>query len=140
MSHLSLFERAPAAYVPVPWLPLASLLTSCYSATKSCLTLHNPTDYSMLGFPVCHHLPEFAQFLTPPVIFSSSSLHPLRCLLPSSVQHARGQLASWNTPAMVPSSASLPGGAELRELHLPCPISVLTSHGLSQRMPYRVTP
>ena len=65
-----------------------------------CLALCNPVDYSMLGFPVLHCLPEFAQFLTPPVISSSS--HPLHCLLPSNIQHARCQLASWNTPAMAP--------------------------------------
>ena len=28
---------------------------------KSCLTLCNPMDCSMPGFPVLHHLPEFAQ-------------------------------------------------------------------------------
>ena len=33
------------------------LLFSC----KSCLTLFDPMDYSMPGFPVLHYLPEFAQ-------------------------------------------------------------------------------
>ena len=31
------------------------------SATKSCLTLCNPMDFSTAGSPVLHHLPEFAQ-------------------------------------------------------------------------------
>ena len=35
---------------------------SCHcSVAKSCLTLCNPMGYSMPGFPVLHHLPEFAQ-------------------------------------------------------------------------------
>ena len=33
----------------------------CCSVTKSCATLCNPTDCSTQGFPVPHHLPEFAQ-------------------------------------------------------------------------------
>ena len=32
-----------------------------YSAAKLCLTLCNPIDCSMPGFPVPHYLPEFAQ-------------------------------------------------------------------------------
>ena len=32
----------------------------CCSVAKSCLTLHDPIDCSMLGFPVLHHLPELA--------------------------------------------------------------------------------
>ena len=33
----------------------------CCSVTQLCLTLCNPMDYSMPGFPVLHYLPEFAQ-------------------------------------------------------------------------------
>ena len=32
-----------------------------FSVTKSCLTLCDPMNCSMPGFPVLHHLPEFAQ-------------------------------------------------------------------------------
>ena len=31
------------------------------SVAQLCLTLFDPTDYSMPGFPVLHHLREFAQ-------------------------------------------------------------------------------
>ena len=31
------------------------------SVAQSCPTLCNPMDYSTPGFPVLHHLPEFAQ-------------------------------------------------------------------------------
>ena len=33
----------------------------CCSVAKSCLTLCDPMDCSMPGFPVPHHLPEFVQ-------------------------------------------------------------------------------
>ena len=35
--------------------------TRCCSVTRSCLTLCNPMDHSMKGFPVLHYLLEFAQ-------------------------------------------------------------------------------
>ena len=46
----------------------AAMGTGCYccSVTKSCLTLCDPMDYSMPGFPVRHFLPEFAQTHTQP--------------------------------------------------------------------------
>ena len=41
---------------------LVILIYRCYySVTKSCLTLCDPMDCSIPGFPVPHHLPEFAQ-------------------------------------------------------------------------------
>ena len=33
----------------------------CCSVPQLCLILCDPMDYSMPGFPVLHHLPEFAQ-------------------------------------------------------------------------------
>ena len=33
----------------------------CYSVTKSCLTPCDSMDHNMSGFPVLHHLLEFAQ-------------------------------------------------------------------------------
>ena len=33
----------------------------CCSVTRLCLTLCDPTDYSIPGFPALHYLPEFAQ-------------------------------------------------------------------------------
>ena len=42
-------------------LTLVDFLRHCCSSTKSCPTLCNPMDCSMLDFPVLHHLPEFAQ-------------------------------------------------------------------------------
>ena len=40
---------------------LESTITSLFSVAKSSLTLCNPMDCSMPGFPVLYHLPEFAQ-------------------------------------------------------------------------------
>ena len=42
---------------------LWACVESCFSFTKLCLVLYDPTDCSMPGFPVLHHLPEFAQTL-----------------------------------------------------------------------------
>ena len=45
--------------------PTAAALTQAYRISYSvqslCLTLCDPMDYSMSGFPVLNHLPEFAQ-------------------------------------------------------------------------------
>ena len=38
-----------------------SKINTCFSITQSCPTLCDPMDCSMPGFPVLHHLPEFAQ-------------------------------------------------------------------------------
>ena len=51
------------------------------SVSKSCLTLHDPMDCSMTGFPVLHHLPEFAQLH---VHWVSNAIQPSHPLLPSS--------------------------------------------------------
>ena len=54
----------------------------CYcSVTESCPTLCNPTDYSMLGFPVLHYLPEFAQIHVHWVSEAIQPSHPLLALL-----------------------------------------------------------
>ena len=77
------------------------LTCSCLVA-KSCLSLCNPMNCSMLGFPILHYLPEFAQtrvhwlsdaiqpshFLSPPPllalslsqcqVFSNESVFPIR--------------------------------------------------------------
>ena len=39
-------------------------VSSCCSVTKLYLTLHDPMDCSTPGFPVPHHLSEFAQVYT----------------------------------------------------------------------------
>ena len=66
------------------WTDASLFLSCCCSVTQLCLTLCDPMDCSMPGFPVLHHLPEFAQNPCPlrqwghPVI--SSSLFPFSCL------------------------------------------------------------
>ena len=61
-------------------------VTTCCSVTQSCLTLGDPMDCSMPGFPVLHHLSEVAQIhvhrvgdaiqLSHPLSSPSSALHP----------------------------------------------------------------
>ena len=76
----------PPGYLPNPGIKLPSpalaggffkvshqgspyVILCCSSGAKSCLTLCNPMDCSLPGFPVLHCLPEFAQTLVP--IFKS---------------------------------------------------------------------
>ena len=54
---------------------------SCCSLAKSCPTLCDPTGCSKPGFPVPHHLPEFAQVH---VHWISDAIPPSRPLSPSS--------------------------------------------------------
>ena len=43
------------------WDLSASIISCCYSVSKSCLTLCNPMDCSTSGLPVFHYLTEFAE-------------------------------------------------------------------------------
>ena len=56
----------------------------CCLVTQLCLTLCDPMDCNMAGFPVFHHLPEFAQTYVLESVMPSSHIpcHPL-LLLPS---------------------------------------------------------
>ena len=49
----------------------------CCLVTKSCLSLCNPTDCSMPGFPGLHYLPEFAQIHIQRVGDAIQPSHPL---------------------------------------------------------------
>ena len=52
------------------------------SVTQSCLTLCNPMDCSMPGFPVHHQLPELAQSHVHQVIDAIQPSHPLSSPFP----------------------------------------------------------
>ena len=53
----------------------------CCSVAHLCLTLCNPLDCSMPGFPVLHHLLEFAQT---PILWFGDAIQPSHPLLPPS--------------------------------------------------------
>ena len=55
------FQSVLPAHPQQPWLLLTDACFCCCSVAQSCLTLCNPMDCSTPGFPVLHHLPEFAQ-------------------------------------------------------------------------------
>ena len=67
---------------------------NCYSVTQSHLTLCNPMNCSMPGFPVLHHLPEFAQTHVHSV---SDAIQPSYPLVPFS-----------SCPQSLPASGSFP--------------------------------
>ena len=56
-------------------------ITSC-SVTQSCLTLCDPMNGSVPGFPVLHHLPEFAPTHVHWVCDAIQPSHPLSASLP----------------------------------------------------------
>ena len=56
---------------------LLTLFEICCSITKSCLTLWDPMYCSMLGFPILHYLPVFAQTHIRWVCDAIQSSHPL---------------------------------------------------------------
>ena len=64
----------------------------CCSVTQSCLTLRDPRDCSMRGFPVHHHLPEFAQTHV--------------CRVSDAFQPSHWKLVEWNDCNPVGLSAS----------------------------------
>ena len=64
--HEKLSISYQRVYHPIQLLSLACLFffgqdCSCCSITKLCTILCDPMDCSTLGFPVLHHLLEFAQ-------------------------------------------------------------------------------
>ena len=67
----------------------------CYSVIKSCLTLCNPMDCSMPGFPVLYYLLEFAQIQ---VHWISDVIQPRHSLPPSSPFAFDVSLASGSFP------------------------------------------
>ena len=60
-----------------PFSSLSLFGICCYSVTKSCLTVWNPKDCSMAGFPILHHLLEFAQIHVHWVSDAIQPSHPL---------------------------------------------------------------
>ena len=60
---------------------ISSVTKLCCLVTKSCLTLCDPMDCSMPGFPVLHYLPEFAQTY---IHWVSDVIQPSHPLSPSS--------------------------------------------------------
>ena len=66
----------------------------CCSVIQLCLTLCNPMDCSMPGFPVLHYLPEFAQTH---VHWVSNTIQPSHPLLPLFL---RFSLIGWVSPGL----------------------------------------
>ena len=57
-----------------------------FSGTKLCLTLCNPMDCTLPGFPILHYLPEFLKFMSIELVMPSNPLilcHPLSFSLQS---------------------------------------------------------
>ena len=90
---------------------LVTPLVQFISVTNSCPTLGDPMDCSTPGFPVHHHLPEFAQTYVHCVSDVIQPSHPLSPPSP---------LASWPFPASgsFPMSQLFASGGQVLELQL----------------------
>ena len=67
----------------------------CCSVAQSCLILCDPTDCSTPGFPVLHHLPEFAQTHVHSVSDTIQPSHPLSSLSPAAFSLSQHQGLFW---------------------------------------------
>ena len=69
----------------------------CCSAAQLCLTIRNPMDCSMPGFPVLHHLPELAQTHVHWIGDAIQPSHPLSSASPLAFNLSQHQsfLMSW---------------------------------------------
>ena len=88
------------------------IISSVNSVTQLCLTLCNPMDCSMPGFPVHHQLPEFAQTLVHWVSDAIQPSHPLSSpplpsVLPSIKDFSRQFFASGGQSTEASASASV---------------------------------
>ena len=61
------------------------------SVSQLCLTLCDPMDCSMIGFPVHHQLPEFAQTQVHQISDATQPSHPLSSLSPPAFNLAQHQ-------------------------------------------------
>ena len=66
-------------------------LHCCCSVTKLCPCLCNPMDCSTPGFPVLHHLPEFAQIHVHRVGDAIQPFHPLSSTSPPALNLSQHQ-------------------------------------------------
>ena len=73
------------------WNRLLSCLNHLSSVTQSRLTLCDPMDYSMPGFPVLHQLPEPAQTHVHQVRDAIQPSHPLSSPSPSAFNLSQNQ-------------------------------------------------
>ena len=71
-------------------------MVCCCSVAQSCLTLHDPLDHSTPGFPMLHHLSEFAQTHVHWVTDVIQPSHPLSCPSPPAFNLSQHQdLFQW---------------------------------------------
>ena len=112
--------------LPINWLkvqePLSYLIKwrstvkspCCCSVPKSCLTLCDPVDCSMPGFPLHHHFPEFVQTH---IHWVGDAIQPSHPLLPSSPP----ALNLSQHQSLLQCVDSLPQVAKVLKLHSPTP-------------------
>ena len=85
--HVTQYQRNKIRNQTMGWSPKQTFLQRrhCWwwwcSVAKLCLTIYNPMDFRMPGFPLPHHLPEFAKVHA---LWMSDAIQPAYPLSPSS--------------------------------------------------------
>ena len=88
----------------------APFLLCCCSVTQACLTLCDAVDCSTPGFPILHHLLEFARLMAMTLVMPSN--HPILCRPFSS------RLQSFPASGSFPRSQLFPSGGQRTGLQL----------------------
>ena len=70
-------QKCPQTLLNIPGEYIVELRWWCCLVSQSCLTLRDSMNCSTPGFPVPHHLPEFAQVHVPCIGDAIQSSHPL---------------------------------------------------------------
>ena len=73
----------------------------CCSVTKLCPTLHDPIYCSTPAFPICHHLPEFAQVHVHWIGAAIQPSHPLLPASPPALNLSQHQIFSNESPVCI---------------------------------------
>ena len=91
-----LFSDIFPAFIPVITISLLDSFCPCCSVAQSCPTLCDPMDGSTAGFPVLHHLLEFAQIHVHWVGDAIQPSHPRSSLSPPAPNFSQHQsLFQW---------------------------------------------
>ena len=87
------------------------------SVSQSCLTLCDPRDCSMLGFPILHYLPKWLRFISTELVMPSN--HLILCC------HLLLLLQPFPASGLFPMSRLFPSGEELQSIGASASASVL---------------
>ena len=87
---------------------MSKIFCCCCFQSPSCLTLHNPMDCSMPGFPAPHHFLELFQVHVHWICDVIQLSHPSPCSFPASASFPMSQLFTSDAQSIGTSASVLP--------------------------------